>query len=154
MEALIGILSLLTLMFVGWFWGARRRARHRESLSAREQALKHVCVSNSKHYAASPHHAPRLINVELVWGIDRFQAFLGAVTNFFGGELTSVAEVMGRARREALLRLKAQAEASGYDALANLRLETADIGNDPQQRDLKVALLGSATAYRRLRADR
>ncbi|MEZ4229692.1 MAG: heavy metal-binding domain-containing protein [Polyangiaceae bacterium] len=154
MEALLGLLSVGSLLFVGWYWGARRRAQHRESLTLRERELQHVRVSNSKHYRGAPTHAPQLVSVELVWGIDRFQAFLAALVNLFGGELESVSEVLARARREALVRLKAQAHAAGYDALANLRLETADIGNDPQQRDLKVALLGIATAYRQLPSDR
>ncbi|MEZ4372789.1 MAG: heavy metal-binding domain-containing protein [Polyangiaceae bacterium] len=149
MEALLGILSVSSLLLIGWYWGARRRALHRESLAQRESQLEHVLVSSSKHYLGSGALAPRLVTVELVWGLDRFQAFLAALVNLFGGEMESVSEVMARARREALVRLKADAHAAGYDALANLRMETADIGNDPQQRDLKVALIGSATAYRR-----
>ncbi|MCA9644296.1 MAG: heavy metal-binding domain-containing protein [Myxococcales bacterium] len=150
MEAIIGILSVGSLLFIGWYWGARRRAHHRESLALRERELSHVRVSNAKHYDGSPQLPPRLVTVELVWGLDRFQAFLAALVNFFGGEMENVSEVMARARREALVRLKADAERAGYDALANLRLETADIGNDPQQRDLKVAVIGSATAYKQL----
>lgn len=149
MEALLPLLGVGGLLLVGLLWGARRRARHRELLALRERELGHVQVSSSKHYRAAPGRDPRLVNVELVWGMDRFQAFIASLVNLFGGEMETATEVLSRARREALVRLKAQAHAAGYDGLANLRLETADIGNDPQQRDLKVALLGSATAYRR-----
>jgi uncharacterized protein YbjQ (UPF0145 family) len=153
MEALFGLVSVSLLLVVGWYWGTRRAQFHLATLEARERELAHIFITNSKHFTSpseTPGRDPRMITTQLVWGVDRFQTFLAAFVQFFGGEVSSVGDVMARVRREAIVRMKAEAQAAGYNALANLRLDTAEIGDDPQRRqDLKIALLGSATAYRR-----
>lgn len=153
MEALFGAVSVSVLVLVGWYWGTRRAQFHLATLEERERELSHIFITNSKHFtspSALPGRDPRLITTELVWGVDRFQTMLAAFVKLFGGEVNSIGDVMARVRREAILRMKAEAQAAGYNALANLKLDAAEIGDDPQRRqDLKIALLGSATAYRR-----
>ena len=65
--------------------------------------------------------------------------------NFFGGEMKAYVKLIERARREALLRVVEQARQMGYNAICNLRLQTADIGGS--RRFPMGSIMASATAY-------
>ncbi|MFV2069095.1 MAG: YbjQ family protein [Pirellulales bacterium] len=73
--------------------------------------------------------------------------------NLVGGELKSYESMLDRARREATLRILEQAREAGYNALCNLRLETADVGgntsptNNRGGKAAMATILASATAY-------
>lgn len=152
MLELFGILSVSALALVAFVWGPQRTRAHAASLARREQALAGIFITNSRRFDGAvvhPDAAPRLLNVELVWGVDRFQALVASILNLFGGELDNVSQVMLRVRREAILRLKEQAQKNGYNALTNVRIAPADIGTDPQKQNLTVAMVASATAYHR-----
>ena len=53
---------------------------------------------------------------------------LATVQNFFGGRLTSYESVVDRARREAIVRLKLEAEKHGAMHIACMRLATTEMG--------------------------
>jgi uncharacterized protein YbjQ (UPF0145 family) len=85
----------------------------------------------------------------VVIATDYMKSFLARVRNIFGGEVRSYTKLMIRARREAVVRLKHQAVELGYNALCNVRLETADIGGTASGRGVSMAaVLAWGTAYR------
>ncbi len=152
MDDLIGIVLLIVMVSIALAVGPGRRRLHAAALARREQALAHILITNSRRFSrAVPHPdiAPQLLNVELVWGVDRFQALVASIVLLFGGELNNVSAVILKVRREAIVRLKEQARRRGYNALTNLRIDPADIGTDPQRANLTIALVASATAYHR-----
>jgi uncharacterized protein YbjQ (UPF0145 family) len=54
-----------------------------------------------------------------------------------------------RARREALLRIIEKAKSQGYNAICNLRMDSADIGGSATSKkgSVMVSIIASATAY-------
>jgi uncharacterized protein YbjQ (UPF0145 family) len=76
------------------------------------------------------------------------KVFFASLRRFFGGELGSYRSLMERARREAILRLIERARVLGYNALANVRIEGADVGGNATRRGLPmVGVIAHATAY-------
>mgnify|MGYP002527674596 CR=1 FL=1 len=51
---------------------------------------------------------------------------------FVGGRITVFEPLLDRARREAVLRMKNAAQAGGYDAVINTRLETSRLASSGQ----------------------
>ncbi|ARS90769.1 YbjQ family protein [Natrarchaeobaculum aegyptiacum] len=49
------------------------------------------------------------------------------IRNMFGGELKAYSDLLSKARDEAIVRMEADAEEMGADAVVNVRLETSQI---------------------------
>ena len=129
--------------------------RHLRRLAARRLALAHVLVTDLKSFPGAgvdPKAPPQILIGEAVIAADYLKSFLAGLRKIIGGELRSYQNLMFRAREEALLRVIEQAHAQGYDAVCNMRLETADIAGSSGNAKNKAtfcAVLASGTAYRR-----
>ncbi|MEZ6119264.1 MAG: heavy metal-binding domain-containing protein [Pirellulaceae bacterium] len=147
---LIGIPAVLFLL--GFVFGGMNHHRHLQDLEAREQRLSHFTVSQIKSFPAGKigNSAPQLIVAETVVGSDYLKSFLGGLRNIFGGEVRSFQGLIDRARREATLRVMEEAERLGYNAVCNLRLETADVGgrgNNKKNKIVMASIIAYGTAY-------
>ena len=58
-----------------------------------------------------------------------FTRMLAGFRNFFGGNIRSYETLLDRARREAILRMKADADALGADIVFNMKFETVSLDN-------------------------
>jgi uncharacterized protein YbjQ (UPF0145 family) len=66
----------------------------------------------------------------------------------FGGEMKSFHVLLQRARREATQRIIEHASHMGYNAICNLRLDSADLGGNSKGRGAAiVCIFATATAY-------
>jgi uncharacterized protein YbjQ (UPF0145 family) len=153
LELIVSAVFTVALLALGYFAGGYHERQHIASLDAREAALRHMVVTQLRSYPGwipdtSP---PRLIVAEAVIGTDFLKTFLASLRNLIGGEVRSFQSLMERARREATLRLLEEADAAGYNAICNLRLDSADIGGNAATSGKKgmvmAAILASATAY-------
>ena len=143
-----GIFAALILL--GLIAGQFNERRHFRNLARREQAVGGMIVTQLKTFpgAVSQTQAPTLLTGEVVIASDYLKSFLARLRKIFGGRLGSYQSLLIRARREALLRILEEAHRRGYNAICNVRLETADVGgNSGRRRVAMVALLASATAY-------
>lgn len=144
-----GILILLLLL--GLIAGGMAERRHLSSLAQREAANGDflVCQVRSMPLAVAGPSPPTLITSETVVASDYLKSFLSGIRKIFGGELRSYNSLAVRARREALQKLIEVAKGHGYNALCNLRFESADIGGNAKKRGRlpMVAIMASATAY-------
>jgi uncharacterized protein YbjQ (UPF0145 family) len=154
-DVIFGIGIPVLLIVVGFTIGKVVERRHFADLARREAMLGPMLVTDVRPYApgalASPQ--PQMVVVEVVIAADYFKTFVAALKKIIGGELRTYENIARRARAEALLRLKEAAKASGYNALCNLRVDTADIAGKKQQGQAKaqaamVGVIASATAYR------
>lgn len=145
----------LFLLLLGLLVGRTTEQNHFRNLRQREHELRDMLVTQIRSYPGfrpgeSP---PRMIVAEVVIATDYLKSFLAALRNLFGGEMKSYETMLERARREATLRILEQARQAGYNAVCNLRLETADIGgsaspvNNQKRRAVMATILASATAY-------
>lgn len=146
----------LFLLFLGLTVGATVERRHFRDLERREQQYANFLVTQVRSFPAveSSPQTPTIVISEVVVATDYLKNFLAAIRKIFGGEVRSYETILVRARREALLRLIEQAQAAGFNALCNVRLETADIGgnaattNQSKKMAVMGTILASATAYR------
>ena len=142
---------VLLLIALGWTAGTIAERRHLADLDEREAANGEFLVTQLKSFpAAAPSElAPQLIVGEAVIGTDYFKSFMASFCALFGGEVRSYQSLLERARRESTQRIIEQARELGYNAICNLRLETADVGGNSSNKKgvAIVCILASATAY-------
>jgi uncharacterized protein YbjQ (UPF0145 family) len=135
MEALVALLALLPLLgplllvAAGGAAGRVAERRHERRLDEREAALAHVTLSDLRRPAPGQ-HAPggRLVVGHVVIGCDLGKQVAAQLRGIVGGEVRSLDRVMDRARREALVRLREEADALGARAVINVRMTTSTIG--------------------------
>ncbi len=138
------------LILVGLIVGTASERSHLRNLQVREDATADVLVTQIKTF---PHLVPgntppTMVIGEVVIATDYLKSFLAKMRNIFGGEIGSYLSLLQRARREALLRAVEEARAQGYNAVCNVRYQTADVGGNSTRRKVAmVAILASGTAY-------
>jgi uncharacterized protein YbjQ (UPF0145 family) len=151
-EFALQIGMVLFLLALGFFAGSYAERSHYRSLAARESENGDFLITQLRTFPSAIRgpSPPKLICGEAVIGADYLKSFLSGIRKLFGGELRSYLSLLERARREALQRVVEQARAEGYNAVCNVRYDSADIGGNAaggRQGLPMVAILVSATAY-------
>lgn len=146
----ISLFALISICVIG---GLIERA-HLRSLKERESYVKDVLLStlDAPSVAEVADHPPTLVTGEVVISSDYFKNWLFSLRNIFGGESHTFTRLFDRARREAVLRMIAEAKQQGYNAICNVRFGSADIGGNAstngKKKTLKMAAcMVSGTAY-------
>jgi len=149
--AFIWLIIPVALLLVAMLVGRAITSRHEADLARRQAVVAHIRTTDIRVMLdpVPGDHPPMLVTSEVCLGIDHFRGFLGNLKNIFGGEVRSYAATLDRARREVIMRLLEEAHRHGYNALANLRIEFADIsGNATAARKAtSVSILAAATAH-------
>lgn len=148
---MVELIIVLFLLAGGYTFGTIAERRHLAKLDSRESGNGSFLVTQLKSFPAhaSGSTSPQIVLAETVVASDYFKTFLASLRRLFGGEVRSFHSLLERARRETTQRLVEQAQELGYNAICNLRLETADVAGSTasRKRAAMVAILGSATAY-------
>jgi len=151
MPWILGLGIPLTLLIVGYISGRMLEAKHFRSLCHREQNTQSLPTAN---YCPTEWEADsaELVTGSVVVSIDYYKGFASALRSLFGGKMSNLNPVMERGRREAILRMKEEAIAQGFDAVMNVRLETARLASG--SRDFEgttgIEMLAYGTAIRRV----
>jgi len=147
----VGLVALL--LALGLAVGTTAEKRHLRSLKRRESELANMLVTDLKSFpgGADARAGALLVTGEAAIATDYLKTFLAGLRKLVGGELRSYESLMLRARREAVLRMLQQARSRGYDAVCNVRLNTANISGVSRRKPPVVEVLVTGTAYRRLR---
>jgi len=157
LDIVLYLLVPLVLLTIGWLAGRAADRSHLARLTQREQALAGMPVADVRTFApaAEATRGAALVVAEVVIATDYLKTFLARLRNIFGGEVKSYGLLLLRARREAITRLLEQARGLGFNAVCNVRLETADIGgNTASRRGANMAaILASGTAYVAVQGD-
>ncbi|NOY74438.1 MAG: YbjQ family protein [Kiritimatiellaeota bacterium] len=150
-DLIVFLLRLFVLIPFGFICGRFSEKKHLRSLEERESAISGFLVTDLKTFPkiSSTSKTPEMLIGEVTIATDYFKTFAGSLKNFFGGEMRGFESLKTRARREAILRILEQAKAKGFNAVCNLRQETADIGGSTLSKKsaITVSILASATAY-------
>lgn len=129
-ESLIQIGIPLALLLVGYAFGRSIERRHFRRLERLEKASRNFPVITLRDAPASVSVVEcGLVHAGVVVSIDYFKRFLAALRGIFGGRIAAYETLLDRGRREALIRLKKRAHSAGYQAVINVRLETARLAN-------------------------
>jgi len=126
---LINYAPFILLFAAGWFFGSRHERQHLAQLSIAEQELSHIMVSSERFYVPKlvAHTEGELVLGSVVIAQDYFKMIIARVLSIFGKNLTTYETLLDRARREALVRMRTEAQAKGYNHIYGLRLEVSNI---------------------------
>lgn len=141
---MMDLIIFLTLLALGYGAGTWAEKRHYRSIAERERATIHLPAVTMKSIDIPEQdiRSMQLVYGSAVISVDYFKRLLAGLRNVFGGRVKSYESLVDRARREALLRMKAMAGDAAV--IVNVRIETAAIGK--QSRRKNIACL-EAMAY-------
>lgn len=128
-QMLFNYAPLIILFVVGWFFGARHERQHLARLAISEKELGHIIVSTERFYQPplATDSQGELVLGSVVIAQDYFKMVIARVLSIFGKNLTTYETLLDRARREAVVRMRLQAHAKGYNHIYGLRLEVSNI---------------------------
>lgn len=154
MEVIFTLGVFVFLLGTTYTVGSSIERSHFRSLENRERASRAFPVLTLKNYPESWEVSEStLVSGNVVISIDYFKRFVANLRNFVGGNLTTYEPLLDRARREAVLRLKQEAHAQGFDAVVNLKLVSANIassvGNNEGTTGVEVLAYGTAIKHRK-----
>lgn len=126
---LINYAPFIFLFAAGWFFGSRHERQHLAQLSVAEKELGDIVVSSERLYRPIivSGSEGELVLGSVVIAQDYFKMIIARVLSVFGKNLTTYETLLDRARREAIVRMRAQAKAKGYNQVYGLRLEVTNI---------------------------
>lgn len=130
------------LLILGYGFGQYYEQRHYKSITKREKAMTNLPAvatrlppgqlpagqSSSALSASAPLYKQSLVIGSVVIASDYFKSFVASLVNIFGGRVRSFEPLLDRGRREAMLRLKEQAQKNGASMVFNVKYETSRIG--------------------------
>jgi uncharacterized protein YbjQ (UPF0145 family) len=141
---MVNLIIFLFLLALGYGAGTWAEKRHYRSIADREQATVNLPAVTLKSVDVPAHkvRSARLVHGSVVISVDYFKRMLAGLRNIFGGRVKSYESLIDRARREAMLRMKAMA--GDATVIVNVRIETSTVGR--QSRRKSTACL-EAVAY-------
>ncbi len=151
LKALLDSFELLVfvgLLAAGYFRGRVNERRHLADLDRRERELRHVLIFAGRYPPAlDGPHDPVLVTGSVAIAGDFFRSFVAGLRKLVGGRFAGFETLVSRTRREAILRLKAQALAAGCTMVFNVRVETRQIQNGARGDGNAVEVLACGTAF-------
>lgn len=124
---LLKLIVFAVLFSVGWFVGRGVERRHLQALSIREQRYANIAIDSKR--LGQHVNSGQLICSNVVISHDYFKYVLAQIYSFFGGRIVSYESLMQRAQREAIVRLKQQAQEMGAIYISGLRIETTSLSD-------------------------
>jgi len=142
-ELIIGI----CLIVVGYVIGKITEHRHFKSIEKREQETLDFPILTLKKLESDLNITESsLVTGSVVISLDYFKRVLASLRKIFGGRIISYETLLDRARREAILRMKAKAISKNATMIYNLRLETCSISKSAKQGIGSVEVIAYGTA--------
>ena len=127
MDGLILQIIIFAILFsVGFGFGRYNERKQFRYMDEQEQRLAYIRMNNIR-FAVSE-YSGQMISSNVVISHDYFKYAIANVQNMLGGRLTSYESVVERARREAIVRLKLEAEKIGATQIMGIRLSTTELG--------------------------
>ncbi len=140
------LLIFLVLMALGYGFGRYAETQHFKSIIQCERELQNLPVISSKVLPEIANVDNVLVSGNVVISVDYFKRFLATLRNIFGGRVSSYETLLDRARREATLRMKKQAEDLGANIIFNVKMETSSIYKGAKNSVGSVEILTYGTA--------
>lgn len=126
----IGLIVTPALLFGGWLTGTFLERRHLKELLLLESGSRELVALTIEDVPEDWHvESSDLVLGNVVISQDYFKRFAGALKGIVGGNIWVFEPLLERARREAMIRMKAEARAKGHDAIINVRIETAPMAS-------------------------
>jgi len=143
-ELITTLVVTVVLLILGLWIGGSIESWHFRRLAQREMALSTITVSDLKWLPENW----RASDAVLVTGEAVIATDAAALRNLFGGRVRAYETLVERARREAIVRMLEQAQATGANVVWNVRIETATIQGKQQGKSGGVEVLAYGTAMK------
>lgn len=143
----LNLIIILVLLLAGYGFGQWSEKRHYRSIIQREHQYNRIpAIASRFPPKRDPYHSQTLVLGSVVISVDYYKRFLARLRNFFGGRVKSYESLLDRARREALLRMKAEASQLNAEYVFNVKYETASISKGRRDTIGSVEVLAYGTA--------
>ena len=116
-----------TLLLLGFITGSIAENRHYKSIRERERSNPVLVFSQRLPPPQFPAPRTTLVMGSVVISADYFKRFVAMLRMLVGGRLNTYETLLDRARREALLRMREQAQTLGAATVFNVKVQTASI---------------------------
>jgi uncharacterized protein YbjQ (UPF0145 family) len=147
------LVLFLVLFVVGYFAGRWNERRHYASIRSREAQMARVLVFTSRFPPpGTARLSTALVTGSAVISEDFFKGVLAGLYSFFGGRVRSYESLLDRARREAVLRMKGEAQGLGAAMIVNVKFQTFAIVCRAAESVKGVEVLAYGTALSPARA--
>lgn len=144
---MIDLIIFFILLMLGYGFGRYAERRHYKSIIARETTLNRIPAIVLRFPPPSiMAQRTTLVMGNVVISIDYFKQVMATLRSLVGGRISSYETLLDRARREAVLRMKEQAEAQGANMVFNVKIETASISKGRNNNIGSVEVLAYGTA--------
>jgi uncharacterized protein YbjQ (UPF0145 family) len=140
------IAVFITLVVIGYVVGRILEARHYRSIRAREQELRDVMVFASRFPPTLEPLRQDLVAGSVVVSTDYFKRVVAGLQSIVGGRLKTYESLLDRARREAILRMKAEARGLGSTMIVNVKFQAFSIPGRKPGSLVGVEMLAYGTA--------
>ena len=120
----------LVLLTLGYIFGRRAESKHFNDIRTREAMPLYQNIQTFSARFPSPDKPidqAHLVSGSVVVSIDYFKSLAAGLRGFLGGRINSYETLIERARREAILRMKEDANRQGFEQIFNVKIETASI---------------------------
>lgn len=144
---MIDLIIFMSLLALGYGFGQYAEKRHYKSILQREKALNALpaIASRIPPYGQADLQS-QLVQGSVVISVDYFKRFIANLRNLVGGRVSTYETLLDRARREAILRMKENADQLGADMVFNIKLETSSIHKGKGNSIGSVEVLAYGTA--------
>lgn len=126
MELLIKLAIFVSLFCIGWYFGRRAEQKHLAQLARDEARLSHIRVDSRR--LVTREQSGQLMVANVVISHDYFKMVWANIHAFLGGRLKTYESLLERGRREAIVRLKQQAQQINAHEILAVRLHTTELG--------------------------
>jgi len=144
------ILIVVILVSLGYFFGRRAEQKHFKSLIERETVMIQLPAMASRMPPQDSQYEQRLVSGNVVIANDYFKTFVAGLRNLFGGKISTYETLLDRGRREAVLRMKDQAQQFGADLVFNVKYETSSISGQDSRKMPIIEVHAYGTALKKL----
>jgi len=146
-EALLQLGIFITLLALGYTFGRRAERKHYQSITEREDAFRDIVVTSERLPApAFLSHHTQLVTGSVVISVDYFKVVVAGLRSLVGGRIRTYESLLDRARREAILRMQAEARALNANYIINMKFETSRISGNAGKGIGSVEVLAYGTA--------
>lgn len=141
------IAIFLVLLLLGFVFGRLAEKRHYRRIRAREDAYRGLIVVPGRVLPSQyVRHQSQLVRGNVVISVDYFKVVVAGLRNLVGGRVATFESLLDRGRREAILRMQAQARECGADAVYNMKFETSRVSGNAGQAVGSIEVLAYGTA--------
>jgi uncharacterized protein YbjQ (UPF0145 family) len=120
-------LQVVSVGVAGWVLATWLERRHFNSMRKREIPLQSIQVNTAKSVPSCEPEGVTMLIGSVVVAHDYFRTLLIFFRKIIGGNIRPYERLVQRGRREALIRLKEEAELRGIDKVVNVRFTTTAV---------------------------